>query len=157
MALVADLMSEIIVVNDSAWPGNPRLGAFTVAIDGRRVGQAALHGELRCAVAPGTHTVRVRQWHYKSPRLAVSVLPGASTVVRANKPAGPAWKAMSRLALRPFRALSLESDTQPSGQSREPACLDAAARSRRQRALQMYAVGATLFFVAALVLLKLLS
>jgi hypothetical protein len=155
--VVADLMSEIVVVNDSGWLGNPRFGGFTVAIDGRRVGRAPLHEELRCPVAPGTHTVRVRQWHYKSPRFAVQVLPGAPTVLRANKPAGPVWKAMLRLALRPFHSLSLEPDTRPLGQPRAPTELDAAARSRRQRALLIYAVGMALFFVAALVLTKLIG
>ena len=157
MVVVADLTSEIVVVKYSAWLGNPRFGVFTVAIDGRRVGRAPLGQELRCPVALGTHTVRVRQWHYKSPRLAVQVLPVAPTVLRANRPAGPVWKAMLRLAFHPFHSLSLEPDTQPLGQPRPPTGLDAAARSRRQRALQIYAVGMLVFFVAALMLSKLIS
>lgn len=124
MVVVADLMSEIVVVNDFAWLGNPRFGVFTVAIDGRRLGRAPLDEELRCSVAPGSHTVRVRQWHYKSPRLTVEVLPGAPTVLRANKPAGPVWKAMLRLAFRPFHALSVEPDTADVG---------SAARAHRAR------------------------
>jgi hypothetical protein len=155
---VADPLSEIVVANDYVWIGVPRLGAFTVAIDGQRVGKAPLNRGLRWPVAPGTHTVRVQQWHwYKSPRLTVEVLPAMSTVLRANKPAGPVWKAMLRLAVRPFTSLSLEPDTRPLGQPLAPAGLNAATRNRRQRALQIYAVVTSLVFVAALVVLKLIA
>jgi hypothetical protein len=59
--------------------------------------------------------------------------------------------------VRPFNSLSLEPDTQPLGLPRAPAGLDAATSSRRQRSLQIYAVAATLVFVAALVVLKLIG
>jgi len=158
MVVVADPLSEIVVVNDYAWIGDPRLGAFIVAVDGQRVGKAPLDGTLRWPVAPGTHTVRIQQWHYyKSPRLTVEVVPGMSTVLRTNKPAGPVWKAMVRLALRPFTSLSLEPDTRPLGQALAPAGLDAATRSRRERAFQICAVVSTLVFIAAFVVLKLIA
>jgi hypothetical protein len=110
MAGVADPLGEIVVVNDYAWLGNPRWGGFTVAIDGQRVGTAPLGAQLRWPVEAGTHTVRIRQWHYKSPRLTIEVLPGTPATVRANKPAGPVWQAMLRLLLHPFNSLSLEPD-----------------------------------------------
>src|ERR1700690_2027807 len=109
--VVDALGSEIVVVNDYAWVLDPRMAAFTVAIDGLRVGKAPLGERLRWPVPSGQHTVRVQQWHYyKSRQLTVEVSPGASVVLRANKPTGPAWKAILRLALRPFSSLNLEPD-----------------------------------------------
>ena len=137
---------------------DPRLGGFTVVIDGQRVGRAPLHGGLRWPVAPGTHTVRVRLWsYYKSPRLTIQVMPGASVILRANKPAGPVWKAMLLVMLRPFRSLSLVLETRPWELARASAGLDAATTSRRRRALGIYGVVMLVFFVAALVVLKLVG
>ena len=156
MAVVADPPGQIVVVNDHAWIGDPRLGSFTVVIDGQRVGRVPLHGELRWPVAPGTHTVRIKQWsYYKSSRLTIQVPPGAPVILRANKPAAPVWSAMLRLMLRPFSSLSLEPDTRPSELARASAGLDAATTSRRRRALGTYGLVMLVFFVAALAVLKL--
>jgi hypothetical protein len=106
--------------------------------------------------ARDAHRARKRGY-YKSPRLTIQVLPGAPGVLRANKPAGPIWKAMLRVTLRPFSSLSLEPDTRPLGLSRASAGLDAATTSRRRRALQIYAGVMVVFFVAALVVLKLVA
>lgn len=47
----------IVVLQDRTWFGDPRLGAFVVYIDGRRVGVAPVLGEVTVPASPGPHTV----------------------------------------------------------------------------------------------------
>ena len=158
IAVVADELTEIVVVNHYRVLVYPRHGAFTVAVDRRRVGRAPQGGELRWSVTPGAHTVRIQLWHfYKSPRMTVEAVPGVPSVLTADKPAGPTWKGMLRLTLRPFTSLSLE--LEPArfvmGHSRPSPELDEMAVRRRQRAFQIYAVSMALAFLAIIAVLKL--
>jgi hypothetical protein len=158
MALVADSLTEIVVVNDYASMLDPRRGAVTVTVDRRRVGKAPQGGELRWMVAPGAHTVRIQLRHfYMSPRVTVETVQGRPSVLRANKPAGPALKAMWRLLFRPFTSLSLEHQAphHDLGPPRPRPELDATALRRRRRAFQIYAVSMALFFSALIIVSKL--
>jgi len=104
------------------------------------------------------HTIRIQLWNfYNSPRVTVETVQGVPSVFRAGKPAGPTWKGMLRLALRPFTSLSLEPEAARSiiGHSSPGPDLDDAAARRRQRAFQIYAVSMAIAFLAIIVVLKL--
>ncbi len=101
--------SWLLVVNDYQWIGNPRLGAFSVYVDGRLAGIAPLGEDLNVQVDPGRHTVRVRGWWYLSPRTQVDVKPGETARFSADIPQGkPFWRRMGRAIFDPFHSLSLK-------------------------------------------------
>ena len=104
----ADTGGVLVVFQDRKWVGDLRLGAFTVAIDGVRTGVARVQGEVSAQVSPGRHTVRIRQWWYRSPSVDVDVPEGQTVRMRADvdMSVGRARR-VGRMLLRPSRSLTL--------------------------------------------------
>lgn len=63
---------------------DPAALAFTVTIDGNRVGAVPPQGSWAFQVSPGSHEVRVGLMWFKSPRLSVVVPAGGQVVLRAD-------------------------------------------------------------------------
>jgi len=102
-------MGRLVVFQDRKWVvADPRLGAFSVSIDGTLVGIAEVGGEVGRDVSPGSHTVRIRQWRYCSPPFEVDVLKGQTVRLRAdiNRTVGVVRR-MARMLVRPSRSLTL--------------------------------------------------
>lgn len=102
-------MGRLVVFQDRKWVvADPRLGAFSVSIDGLRVGIAHVGGEVGSDVLPGKHRVRIRQWWYRSPPLEVEVLNGQTVRLRADidRSIGVVRR-MGRMLLHPSRSLTL--------------------------------------------------
>ncbi len=100
--------SRIVVFQDRVWLADPKLGAFVVYVDRKRVGVAPVMGESAVAVTPGAHTVRVRQWYYRSPAVQVAVESGATVRLRADVPSG---RGIARMVFTPWRCLNLATAT----------------------------------------------
>lgn len=100
--------AAVVVQNKNEWMGNPRFGIFSVYLDGKRVGAVPLGQSLEVPTSAGSHTLRVRQWWYLSPRLAVSLADGETAHFDADIPRQLSVPArMMRLLFRPFNSLSL--------------------------------------------------
>ncbi len=76
----------IAIRNDYMWIGSPRLGEFSIYVDGRYAGRAALGATEKIPVSPGTHTVRVRLWWYLSPRVTVEINSGSAVYFKVDIP-----------------------------------------------------------------------
>ncbi len=91
------------------WAGDPRLGAFVVSVDGNRIGVAPVQGESSSEVSAGRHTVRIRQWWFRSPSVQVDVASGQVVRLRAdNDRSVGVPRRMGRMFVHPFRSLTLE-------------------------------------------------
>jgi len=124
--------AAIVVFQDRNWSGDPRLAAFTVSVDGKKVGQATLGSSLRVPVSPGSHTVRIRQWWYRSPRITVEVSSGSNVKLKADAPTDRgAFAGMVKLIFRPSTALVLESSDVEPDQADANRRLRAALRMRK--------------------------
>ena len=102
-------IGRLVVFQDRKWVvADPRLGAFSVSIDGTRVGIARVEGEFGREVSPGSHRVRIRQWWYRSPPVEVDVLKGETVRLRADidRSVGPVRR-MGRMLVHPSRSLTL--------------------------------------------------
>jgi hypothetical protein len=100
--------SRLVVINNYQWIGDPRAAGFSVYIDGRRVGVAALGDRLCTSVAPGAHVLRVRFIWLWSPRVATDVAPGETKEFSADIPRNlPLWRRMVLGTFTPWAALSL--------------------------------------------------
>ena len=77
---------EIVVENRRDWFGNPRLGAFVVYVDGKRAGAIQSSQVLRSPCTPGRHVVRIRQWWFGSPSIAVETGSAGSVHLFADGP-----------------------------------------------------------------------
>ncbi len=62
-------MAELTVIGNSHWFGDPRLGTFTIYVDGANRGRVSPGKSLLITCQPGRHVVRLRQWWYASPRI----------------------------------------------------------------------------------------
>jgi hypothetical protein len=71
--------ASIVVATTRQWYGDPRLGTFTVYLDGAKVGTVPPQGSLRIPCSSGRHRVRVRQWWYRSPPFEVTVAAGGTS------------------------------------------------------------------------------
>lgn len=119
----------IVVFQDREWFGDPRLGAFVMSVDGKRVGRVALHGECACQVMPGQHTVRVRQWWFRSPPVRVNVTSGSTARLRADIPLSLSFfRRMAKGLFAPGKCLTLESSDIGS----DPTRVSASRRSSEQ-------------------------
>lgn len=99
---------SIVVFQDRAWFGGPKRGCFVVYVDGNRVGVAPVMGEIASTVTPGTHSVRIRQWWYRSPRVKVDVGTDAVVRLRADGPSALGLlRRMARMLLSPSTSLVL--------------------------------------------------
>lgn len=100
--------AQIVVENARKWFGDQRLGAFHVALDGAGAGMAFPGQQLNVECAPGTHTVRIRQWWYRSRPVTVDLSPGERCHLVADAPRGGGLlRRMATLMVRPSRSLSL--------------------------------------------------
>lgn len=109
-----EVASTLVIFQDRQWAGDPRLGSFTVNIDGesgldgQTVGKVTVRGELALRVPPGCHGVRVRQLWYSSPWLDVDIPPGQTVRLRADvDKTGGAVRRVARALVRPCRYLAL--------------------------------------------------
>jgi hypothetical protein len=103
--------STVLVFQDRQWFGDPRLGAFIVTVDGRRVGVAPVRGRLVVRVQPGVHTLRIRQRWYRSPGIELTVAEGATVRLQADIPKHLGFaKRMARFMFKPSCALMLTRD-----------------------------------------------
>jgi hypothetical protein len=100
--------ASIRVDHRRTWFGDQRLGAFRLSLDGQRVG-VVMPGEIfDLTVTPGPHTLRIRQWWYRSPPLAVEVDPSEVVLLDADvdRSVG-AFRRFLILLFKPSRALTL--------------------------------------------------
>jgi hypothetical protein len=105
---VEDARSTIVVENARKWLGDQRLGAFHVALDGKKAGVAFPGERLDVACAAGPHTVRIRQWWYRSQPVPVDVKAGEEVCLVADAPRdGNVMVRMAKLIFRPSRSLTL--------------------------------------------------
>ena len=101
-------MTEIRVFQDRQWAGDPRLGSFTVYVDGKTAGVVRPLSVVTVPVAPGSHTVRVRQWWYFSPRVVVEIDQGSQLRFRAEvSKDGGFLRSLFRTVFVPWRAANL--------------------------------------------------
>jgi hypothetical protein len=101
----------IIVSTPRHWVGNQALGAFSIYLDGAKVGVLAPEGTLRLPCAPGHHTMRARQWWYMSPRIELDVIPEASRRVECDLARRDSTLArFLRLMFSPWRGIVLSPD-----------------------------------------------
>lgn len=101
-------LSVIVVENSRDWFGNQRQGAFVVSVDGERVGIALPRERVSHTCAPGAHSVRIRQWWYRSAPTAVEVIAGEPTVLKGDIPRDRSVLGrMALLMFRPSRSLAL--------------------------------------------------
>jgi hypothetical protein len=154
---MVESQAEIVVVNDYEWIGNPRLGAFSVRIDGRRVGVSPLSGRGTFPVSAGTHSIRARfaYYYFMSPTSFVEVPPGGRVVLHVNKPQGPAAKAMLRLLVHPFTSLSLLPEPPHLGAPTAPFPVPAGPGelARRRRGMLAYGIAGASVLGAILLML----
>jgi len=100
--------ARIAVFQDRAWFGDPRLGAFVLYLDGVRAGTVPVLGSYSTLLDAGNHSVRIRQWWYRSRTLSVVIADGETLRLRADVPHGP--KSFLRLVFRPSSSLTLSAD-----------------------------------------------
>lgn len=100
--------SWLVVNNDYRWLLDPRQAAFWVYIDGELAGIAPLGDRLTVPVDPGPHTVRVRLWWYRSPRIEVELKPGEVARFSADLPRKPLPRQIMLGLFWPFRVMSLK-------------------------------------------------
>ena len=94
----------IEIFRDRQWAGDPRLGTFTVYLDGVRAGMVRPLDKATIAVGGGMHAIRIRQWWYRSPTVTVAVQEGQRVRFRADAPKG---RAGLRLLFHPSSYLRL--------------------------------------------------
>lgn len=99
---------HIVVASHRKWFGDQRLGTFTVSLDGSSAGKLLPDGAVDLTCDPGPHTVRIRQWWYRSE--PTQVLVSADQAVSLNADIhreGNALVRMARFLFTPSKALSL--------------------------------------------------
>ena len=84
----SDSRTGIEVFQDRQWAGDPRLGTFTLYLDGTRAGLVRPLSKLRVDVEPGPHSLKTRQWWYRSPVITVEVEAGEVVRLKADGPKG---------------------------------------------------------------------
>jgi hypothetical protein len=77
--LMLDPQASIVVSTSRPWYGDPRLGTFTVYLDGAKAGKLPPQGSLRISCPSGRHRVRVRQWWYLSRPFELTVGPASTS------------------------------------------------------------------------------
>jgi hypothetical protein len=101
----SDATGTIEVFQDRQWAGDPRLGTFTVYVDGVRAGIVRPLDKLTISLAGGVHSIRIRQWWYRSPTVTVDIQEeGQRFRFRADAPKG---RAGLRLLFLPLSSLIL--------------------------------------------------
>jgi hypothetical protein len=123
------VQATFVVQTQRDWFGDPRLGTFTVYLDGNNAGKVAPRGRLVLSSTIGEHVVRVRQWWYLSPRLTVDLREGSPLVVEVDVSRRDSFiRRFLTFMFAPWRALSIEiSET---GDVPAPTSWSAATRAR---------------------------
>lgn len=100
--------SSIMVFQDRAWFGDPRLGAFVLSIDGRRAGVVRVQDSLTVSLQPGQHALRIRQWWYRSPAVSLDISAAQHVRLRADidRTTG-GFRRWLRFMFTPWKALVL--------------------------------------------------
>lgn len=98
--------ATIEIFQDRQWAADPRLGTFTVYVDGTRVALVRPLSTAAIPVAVGTHSIRVRQWFYGSPVATVTLQDGQRVRFRADVSRGRTG--LFRLLFRPWSSLVLQ-------------------------------------------------
>ena len=94
----------IEIFRDRPRVGGLRLGKVTVSVDGARVGTLRPLEELRLSLSPGTHTMRLRRWWFRSRAVTTAVREGQRTRFKAG---APERRTKWRLLFSPSSSLSL--------------------------------------------------
>jgi hypothetical protein len=99
----------LVVENLQEWFGNQNLGAFHVAVDGKRAGAVLPRQQVALACSPGSHVVRIRRWWYRSAPLVIEVQVGDRHHLVADvKREGALLVRILTTIFRPSRALTIE-------------------------------------------------
>jgi hypothetical protein len=101
--------ATIVVATNRSWYLDPRSGAFTVYLDGKKAGHVFPRGRLVLSCGSGKHLVRIRQGWYFSPPVEVDVAQAASLLLNADVThRGSVARRVLTLMFAPWRGLSLE-------------------------------------------------
>lgn len=101
-------MAELTVIGDNQWFGDPRLGSFTVYVDGIKRGRVSPDMSLLIACQPGRHVVRVRQWWYMSARIDIDMQPEQQMALKGGfNQTGNFVSRMFTGVFLPWRAMTL--------------------------------------------------
>jgi len=103
----SDSGTRIEVFQDRQWAGDPRLGAFTLYLDGARAGLVRPLSKISVDVELGLHSLNTRQWWYRSPVITVEVEPGEVVRLKADGPEGR--NGFFRLLFHPSASLTIVS------------------------------------------------
>jgi hypothetical protein len=100
--------ARLIVVGNSQWVGDPRLGTFTVYLDGEKAGKVPPSESLRLTCKAGPHVLRVRQWWYLSRRTNIETYLNQELRLKAgfSRTGNVIARTLTGMFL-PWRALSL--------------------------------------------------
>jgi hypothetical protein len=127
--------ATIVVATGRDWYGDPRLGTFTVYLDGKKAGTLPPCGRLVVSCRSGRHVVRVRQWWYLSPRLEVEASGVSPLVLDADVSRRDSLlRRLLTMMFVPWRGLSLAVAPGVSTADLHPANENAATSGRRVRA-----------------------
>jgi hypothetical protein len=104
-----DAGGRILVKSHRKWFGDQRLGAFKVSVDGVPAGKVPPDGSLDVTCDPGSHTVRIRQWWYRSEPAQIHVSAGETVALKADIPRdGNPVARVAAFMFTPWRVLSLK-------------------------------------------------
>jgi hypothetical protein len=102
------MSATIVIATGRDWFGDPRLGTFTVYLDGKKAGKLPPRGRLVLTCQSGKHVARIRQWWYLSPRVEVDVGEATSLVLDADVThRGSMARRALTMMFAPWRGLSL--------------------------------------------------
>ncbi len=101
--------AEITICNDYRWIGDPRLGRFSVFVDGEELGRAEVASSFQTALPTGDHRIQVRLWRwYRSPELLCSLKAGQHLFLRADIDRTVSLpRRMGKMLVTPRRSLRL--------------------------------------------------
>jgi hypothetical protein len=98
---------NLIFRSNRRWFGDQRLGAFTVWVDGVKVGKLAPSAILEKGVSVGSHTVRIGQWWYRSKNGDIEVHTDQRLIVDIVNPRSNGFiKQMRLFMFAPRRSLA---------------------------------------------------
>ena len=102
---------KLIIHNDYPWLLDPRLGAFTAYLDGRKAARIEV-GSFQLEISSQqVHSVRVRFRWYLSPRMEITLPEGDAQRLYADVPGGLNLASAKSFILRPFSALYLGNES----------------------------------------------
>jgi hypothetical protein len=99
---------KLIIHNEYPWRLDPRLGAFTAYLDGRKAARIEVGSWVQLEISSQVvHRIRVRLWWYLSPRIEISLPEGDIRRLYADALGGLNVASAKSFILKPFSALYL--------------------------------------------------